>query len=102
MQYDIDMHNPGFIWMCGQCVAYTWFRVLRALCMPHGLHLIDSLLMQQCAQARNNQDDGTGAVLKCLVAANDTISSSCLREVQRTAASGLMLYQPVSLRSQPG
>ena len=55
------------------------------------------IFMQECAQARGDQEDGSGAILRCLVAANESISTPCLREVQRTVASGLMLYQPVSL-----
>lgn len=54
------------------------------------------LLLQLCSEAGNSEDNGSGAVLRCLVAANSTVSSSCLREVQRAVASGLLLYQPVS------
>lgn len=54
--------------------------------------------LQYCgATQQNSEDDGTGAVLKCLVAANQSLTSSCLSEVQRTVASALLLYQPVSL-----
>ena len=53
--------------------------------------------LQYCAQQQNSQDEGTGAVVKCLVANNQSLTSSCLGEVQRVAASALLLYQPVSL-----
>lgn len=48
-----------------------------------------------CGAADNNsEDEGSGAVLKCLVAANQSLTTSCLSEVQRALASALMLYQP--------
>ena len=56
--------------------------------------------LQYCAaEQQNAQDDGTGAVVKCLVANNQSLTTSCLGEVQRLAASALLLYQPVSTRS---
>lgn len=46
------------------------------------------------AEQRNSEDAGSGAVVKCLVANNQSLTSSCLSEVQRVAASALLLYQP--------
>ena len=53
--------------------------------------------LQYCAaQQENEQEAGTGAVVKCLVANNQSLTTPCLGEVQRLAASALLLYQPVS------
>lgn len=58
--------------------------------------------LQYCgAEQQNSQDAGTGAVVKCLVANNQSLTTSCLGEVQRLAASALLLYQPVSHPSVP-
>ena len=52
--------------------------------------------LQYCAaQQENEQEAGTGAVVKCLVANNQSLTTPCLGEVQRLAASALLLYQPV-------
>ena len=64
----------------------------------HIAHICKSWCLQYCGAADNNsEDEGRGAVLKCLVAANQSLTTSCLSEVQRALASALMLYQPVSL-----
>ncbi len=64
------------------------------------LLICKSCFLQYCGAAdHNSEDEGSGAVLKCLVAANQSLTTSCLSEVQRTVASALILYQPVSLWS---
>lgn len=49
---------------------------------------------QVCAGQRSEEDKGTGAILKCLVANVDTVSSSCARETARAARNALQFYQP--------
>lgn len=47
-----------------------------------------------CGAAQEGAEDYSGAVLKCLVANNQSVTTSCLSELRRVAASGLLLYQP--------
>ncbi len=49
---------------------------------------------QVCAEARSEEDKGTGAILKCLVSKVDSLSSSCARETGRAARYALQFYQP--------
>lgn len=49
---------------------------------------------QVCAAARSEEDKGTGAILKCLVASVDSLSSNCARETGRAARYALQFYRP--------
>lgn len=86
---------------------YTWVTTYADTCTEedaawcsHGCLEPSLSWLQYCAaEQENEQDAGTGAVVKCLVANNQSLTTPCLGEVQRLAASALLLYQPVSCPS---
>lgn len=114
-----DCHETSLCWrmheepvvtafLAASCCSATVHHICRhvycntcAARCSHGCLEPSRCWLQYCAaEQENEQDAGTGAVVKCLVANNQSLTTSCLGEVQRLAASALLLYQPVSCPSQ--